>query len=124
MHSLILNTLFVWLALSSPLPMADTSWTQWGGPRRNFTVDTSGLASSWPSTGPRKLWSRALGEGHSSIAVDGNRLYTMYRYAGWMSMVRRSQQEIVTAIDASTGQTIWEYAFDSSTSGMDLGYGA
>jgi outer membrane protein assembly factor BamB len=125
MHSLILNTLFVWFALTSPSPMAaDTSWTQWGGPRRNFTVDTAGLASSWPSAGPRKLWSRALGEGHSAAAVDGNRLYTMYRYAGWMSMVRRSQQEIVAALDASTGQTIWEYAFDSSTSGMDLGYGA
>ena len=38
-----------------------------------------GLASSWPAGGPKKLWSRALGEGHSSIVVENGRLYTLYR---------------------------------------------
>ena len=27
-------------------------WTQWGGPRRNFTSDAKGLATSWPAGGP------------------------------------------------------------------------
>ena len=39
------------------------------------------LASSWPAGGPKKLWSRALGEGHSSIVVEDGRLYTLYRTA-------------------------------------------
>jgi hypothetical protein len=80
---------------------ADTSWLQWGGPRRNFTVETSGLASKWPAGGPKKLWERALGEGHSSIVADGGRLFTMYRPVGLLSIVRRSQQEVVAAIDSS-----------------------
>ena len=90
------------------LNAADTAWLQWGGPRRNFTVDTAGLASTWPATGPRRLWNRTLGEGHSAIVVDGNRLYTMYRPSGMLTMVRRSQQETVGALDAATGKTIWE----------------
>ena len=50
---------------------AGAAWTQWGGPNRNFMSDATGLASTWPAGGPRKLWTRALGEGHSSILVEG-----------------------------------------------------
>lgn len=103
---------------------ADASWPQWGGPRRNFVVDAAGLASSWPSGGPPRMWERALGEGHSSIAAEGGRLYTMYRPLGMLSMIRRSQQETIVALDASTGKTIWEHTFDAPTAGLDFEYGA
>ena len=43
-------------------------WLVWGGKNRDFLVDSSGLADSWPAAGPRKLWSRALGDGYSAIA--------------------------------------------------------
>jgi len=100
------------------------SWQQWGGPRRNFMVDAPALADSWPQSGPRKLWERAVGEGHSAILADGNRLYTMYRYAGLLSMIRRTQAETIAAIDATTGKTLWEKTYDSATGGLDLEYGA
>ena len=106
------------------LHAADTAWLQWGGPRRNFMVDTTGLASTWPASGPRRLWNRTLGEGHSAVVVDGNRLYTMYRPSGILTMVRRSQQETVGALDAATGKTIWEYTYDASTTGLNLSEGA
>lgn len=106
------------------LHAADTAWLQWGGPRRNFTVETSGLASAWPAGGPPKLWEHTIGEGHSAIVVDGGRLYTMYRPAGMLTMIRRSQQEAVGAFDAATGNVVWEYAFDSPTSGLNLSEGA
>ena len=57
----------------TPPPSGAAAWPQWGGPTRNFMSDSKGLASKWPATGPKKVWSRALGEGHSSIAVDGGR---------------------------------------------------
>jgi outer membrane protein assembly factor BamB len=107
-----------------PAVTPDTSWTQWGGPRRNFMVEAPALASNWPASGPRKLWERALGEGHSSIVVEGGRLYTMYRALGWLSIVRRTQQETIAAFDAATGSTIWEHTFDAPTAGLDLQYGA
>ncbi len=120
-----LRWLIVGFALTglSPAP-PDTSWLQWGGPRRNFTVETAGLAASWPASGPKKLWERALGEGHSSILAEGGRLYTMYRPLGLLSTIRRSQQEIVAAIDASNGRTVWEHSYDAPTSGLDLSQGS
>jgi outer membrane protein assembly factor BamB len=99
-------------------------WTQWGGPRRDFMVDSAGLASSWPADGPRRLWQRSLGEGHSAVVAEGGRLYTMYRPLGLLSMIRRSQQETITALDAATGKTIWEHTYDASTAGQDLEFGA
>jgi outer membrane protein assembly factor BamB len=107
------------------LHAAGSEWLQWGGPNRNFVSDAQGLASTWPSGGPKRLWSRALGEGHSSILVEGNRLYTMYRPSGGApSYVRRSQEEVVAALDAATGKTIWEYRYPAPTDGVDFSQGA
>jgi outer membrane protein assembly factor BamB len=115
--------------LCGPTPAATdqsaaAAWPQWGGPHRNFVVDSHGLANAWPASGPKRLWSRALGEGHSAIAVDGGRLYTMYRPLGMMSVVRRSEEEVIAAVDANTGKTLWEHKYASPTSGVDFSEGA
>jgi outer membrane protein assembly factor BamB len=100
---------------SKPLPPPSSSgWTQWGGPYRNFTSDSKGLANSWPATGPRKLWSRPLGDGYSGIAVDGGTLYTMYRRAATFWQIGKVDQEVVTALEATTGKTLWEFGYDAS----------
>ena len=57
----------------------EQEWRQWGGPHRNFMSDSIGLADAWPDGGPPRLWSRPMGEGHSTIIVDEGRLFTMYR---------------------------------------------
>jgi outer membrane protein assembly factor BamB len=106
------------------LRAADTSWLQWGGPQRNFMVDASGLADKWPAGGPKRLWSRSLGEGHSAVVVEGSRLYTMHRPGGLMTMVRRAQQETIAALDAVNGTTVWEYTYASATGDLDLSEGA
>jgi outer membrane protein assembly factor BamB len=103
---------------------ATAGWPQWGGPNRNFMSDAKGLASKWPAGGPKRLWTRALGEGHSAIAADGGRLYTMYRPLGLLAMVRRSQEEVIAALDANTGATIWEHRYASPTAGVDFSEGA
>jgi outer membrane protein assembly factor BamB len=77
----------------------ESSWTQWGGPNRNFQTDATGLADRWPAGGPRVLWKRPLGEGYSSILVENGVLYTMYG---------RPHEEVVLAASTVTGKTIWE----------------
>jgi len=122
-----LLTLGAVIATATSTLLAQTpaaSWTQWGGPTRDFMVASTGLANSWPASGPKRLWTRALGEGHSSILVENGRLYTMYRPLGLMSTVRRSQEEVVTALDAASGKTIWEYRYASPTAGADFSQGA
>jgi outer membrane protein assembly factor BamB len=100
----------------SSLPAANASdWRQWGGPKRDFKSETKGLANRWPAAGPRRLWSRPLGEGHSAIVADGGRLYTMYR---------RGDREIVISLDARTGKTIWEHSYAAPyLPKMDMSYG-
>ncbi len=98
-----------WLALS--VAAAAQSWPQWGGPQRNFMVDAKGLADTWPASGPKRLWSRPLGEGHSSIIADADRLYTMYS---------KGDQEFVVALDRANGKTIWEKGYAAPTAGLNL----
>ena len=105
-------------------PGAKADWLQWGGAGRNFMPEATGLAASWPSNGPKRLWSRALGEGHSSILVEGGRIYTMYRPLGMLSVVRRSPEEVVAALDAATGKTVWEFKYPAPVDGLDFSQGA
>ena len=85
-------------AVSQP---GGSPWSQWGGPHRNFTTESSGIKSNWPASGPKVVWKRALGEGYSAPSVDGGTAYTMYG---------RPNEEVVIALDANTGKTIWEHA--------------
>jgi outer membrane protein assembly factor BamB len=77
------------------------AWTQWGGPNRNFQTEATGLKDTWPASGPRVVWKRALGEGYSAPAVENGVIYTMYG---------KPHEEVVVAADAETGKTLWERA--------------
>ncbi len=81
------------------------AWTQWGGPGQTFVADGTGLAQSWPETGPPKLWSRELGDGYSAILAESGRLYTMYRH---------EKEEVVVCLDAQSGKTIWEQRYEAA----------
>ena len=108
------------LAGGSGLAWAD-SWPQWGGPGRDFKAVPAGrIATSWPSDGPRELWSRPLGEGDSAIASDGAALVTMYRpIKGLMTILAErvwspgTSPEAIIALDAASGRTLWEHAYDA-----------
>jgi outer membrane protein assembly factor BamB len=116
-----MGTTAAWAQSKKPAPANAAApgipWTQWGGPNRNFQTTAQGLRDTWSAAGPKVLWKRPLGEGYSSASVDGDTLYTMYG---------RLREEIVTALDARTGKTLWEHAtpvnFSSDAAG-DMGNG-
>lgn len=121
-------TLAAWI-VTGVLPAAGQdvppgAWTQWGGPQRSFVVEAGvDLAETWPDTGPTRIWSRPLGNGHSAILADDGRLYTMYR----IGEADRPEgpwepAERVIAMDAATGDTIWEFSYPSAI--QDFGRGA
>ncbi len=92
--------------LVTPHLFAADVWPQWGGPERNFALtNTKPLLEKWPETGPPKTWQRSLGDGYSTIVGDGQTIYTMYRST--------DGKEIVIALNALTGKTEWEYAYDA-----------
>ncbi len=83
---------------------AAEDWPVWGGKNRDFVANASGLADSWPAAGPKKVWSRTLGDGYSGIAEESGILYTGFR---------RGTRDVITAMDAATGKTLWEYAYEN-----------
>ena len=85
--------------LATTAGCASDKWLQWGGSGRDFS---SAGTISWSGDGPREIWRRELGEGYSGILADGDRLFTM---------LRRGDDEVVIALEADTGKTIWEYAY-------------
>jgi len=75
-------------------------WPQWRGPRRDGTSAETGLLDSWPAGGPKQVWkTTGLGEGYSSFAVVGPRLYTQGQ---------RGDQQFIMAFDTATGKKLWE----------------
>ncbi len=81
---------------------AGEGWPQWGGPGRDFTVAARELSREWDENGPRRLWDRPLGNGFASIVGDKKRLYTMFR---------EGDDEIVIALDARSGKTVWQHRY-------------
>jgi outer membrane protein assembly factor BamB len=109
-------------AQPSTQPRPSAQWPQFGGPSRDFQVETSGLAP-WGSVGPAKLWERDLGDGYSGIASDGGVLYTMYTPLAWMGLSTRDE-EVVVALDAASGKTLWEQKSAVEVrSSMNMEYG-
>ena len=106
-----------------PAAAAAHSWLEWGGPNRNFMISNGPrLADSWPAAGPPVVWSRPLGNGHSSILADEGRLYTMYR-VGEPRRGPWNAEEIVVSMDAATGKTLWEYKYPSRIADFSRGAG-
>jgi outer membrane protein assembly factor BamB len=95
--------LLVWTMTA---PGADQNWTVWGGPQRDFNAGGTGLfpkaGDKWLRHPPKKLWERPLGDGYSAIAVEDGTLYTAYR---------KDANDVVIALDAATGRTLWEYGY-------------
>jgi len=100
----LITTLAVALLLPAVVcGQTQDSWTRWGGPGQDFKAPAQDIAESWGEHGPKRLWSRDLGDGYSTILVEDGRLYTMHR-AG--------DQEAVICMDAASGETVWEHRYD------------
>ena len=81
-----------------------SEWPQFGGPTRDFVASESFTPGAWGEMGPEILWRKELGEGYSGIAVDSDTLYTMFR---------DGSREVVVAMSAATGDTIWSRAYEA-----------
>src|SRR5215207_2363071 len=53
-------------------------WPQWRGPQRDGISRETGLLKEWPPEGPKLLWQVTdMGQGYSTPAVVGSRLYLL-----------------------------------------------
>src|ERR1039458_7694817 len=83
-------------------------WPQWRGPNRDGISSETGLLEAWPKGGPPLVWKiQGLGEGYSSAAIAGGRLFIQGQHG---------DDEYVLAFDAmlvcletATGKRIWGF---------------
>jgi len=67
-----------------------------------MTLGTTRAKDLWSPKTAKVVWKAAVGVGYSSVAVDGDRLYTMGN---------KSNQDTVFCLNAKTGKIIWKYTY-------------
>jgi len=100
---------FLSLAAASAFPrslfaagMIAPEWPQWRGPERSGVSSETGLAKSWPASGPPSVWSiSGLGEGYGSLAIRGDRIYVQGV---------QGRESSVFCLGRNDGKTIWATA--------------
>jgi len=103
MRPLLLGSAVLTLALGAQAIAAD--WPQMLGPGRNGVYAGPPLSETWGGAGPRVVWRRQIGQGLSGPVVVQNRVILFHRV---------SNREVVEAIDAASGKTVWQYAYPTS----------
>lgn len=78
-------------------------WPHLRGPGYDAISRETGLAETWPATGPPVLWSRELGEGYSGFVAVGERVFTQFQARSGM---------FVIALAADTGNELWRTRVD------------
>jgi outer membrane protein assembly factor BamB len=96
-------TISVWAMLLLP-PLAGwvrgDDWPQWRGPARDGISRETGLLKEWPPEGPKLLWqAKDLGQGYSTPAVVGERLYLISN--------KGVADEFVEARNVADGKQAW-----------------
>jgi outer membrane protein assembly factor BamB len=87
-----------------PLLVSGADWPQFLGPGANNLSTETGLLSQWPGGGPRVRWSKAVGTGYSAPSVRGGTLVLHHRV---------NDEEIVEAMESTTGKSRWRHAYPS-----------
>ena len=97
---LLLATLFSWSAAGQE----GEDWPRFLGPRANNTSGETGLLDQWPTNGPPLLWDRAVGTSYGAPSLRGELLVLHHRVG---------DEEIVEAMVAGTGKTVWRHGYPS-----------
>jgi outer membrane protein assembly factor BamB len=87
------------IIVACPLAAAD-DWPQILGPERNGIITDTGLNLDWKTTPPKILWKVPIGHAYSSVAIVGDRLFTM---------AKRDERDIALCLDTNTGKELWSY---------------
>lgn len=85
------------LGLSASLAAAG-DWPQILGPARNGVAVDEEIRREWAGASPETLWQHDVGQGYAGVAVVDDRVILFHRLG---------DQEVVEALDASTGARQW-----------------
>jgi len=92
------SAIAVLLAMSAVGLAQTPQWSQWRGPARDGSASSFTAPTAWPAQ-LTKRWQVAVGLGHASPVVSGNRVVVH---------ARQGTREQVTAYDLQTGKQLWQ----------------
>jgi outer membrane protein assembly factor BamB len=100
------RTLVCTVALSVGLASAAAAqdWPQWRGPNRDGAVTSFREPATWPEALVRR-WQVDVGTGYATPLLVGQRIYMF---------TRQGEDEVMAALDASSGKPIWRTAYPAS----------
>ena len=87
-----------------PSTVAGQDTLQWRGPARDGSVTGFTVPSDWP-TALTEQWSVNVGFGYATPILVGDRLYVFSR---------QNDDEVMQAIEADTGETVWRTSYPAS----------
>ncbi len=90
-------------AVSATGQSSPEDYPQWRGRNRDGSASAFTEPKSWPETLTRK-WTVHVGEGYATPIVVGNTVY---------SFTRRGDDEVMAALDASTGKELWHTSYEA-----------
>jgi outer membrane protein assembly factor BamB len=80
-------------------------WPQYLGPDRNSISPEKGLLRSWPESGPKVLWTVAVGRGYGGPVVTDGKVYLLDRDDEVGDNLR--------CFDLSNGKELWNFGYDA-----------
>jgi outer membrane protein assembly factor BamB len=85
---------------------AEADWPTWRGPKRDAISPETGLLKTWPAAGPPLAWKvDGLGQGYSSLAIRGGKIFTMGLIDG---------AECLVCLDLKDGKPLWKTKLGTS----------
>src|SRR5262245_52389040 len=96
MRSAFFPAAVVWVLLWSSSLAAD--WPQWRGVNRDAKVADFKTPATWPKELTKK-WSAEVGDGVSTPALVGDRLF---------AFARQGDEEVTTCLEVTSGKQVWQ----------------
>lgn len=84
---------------------AAADWPQFMGPNGDGTSAEKGLARSWPTDGPKVLWTVPLGPGYGGAAIRDGKVCVLDR-------VDR-QKDVLRCLALETGKEDWTFGYEA-----------
>jgi len=103
MKQLIIISSLLAVLGASVVAQTPASWPQWRGPARDGVASAFTVPAAWPAQLTRR-WQAAVGLGHASPVVAGNRVIVH---------ARQKNREIVAAFDLESGKPLWQDGVDA-----------
>ena len=83
---------------------AQSEWPTFRGADRSGTSPDTGLLTSWPENGPKRLWKTSgAGQGYAGVAVVGGKLYTLG------DDISGDKNEFLTCFNEADGKFLWKF---------------